>query len=148
MADLTCTTPFLLYPSLVIILFFYSINHHNQIFSSVLDDDPSCRLSSSPQAVFSSLRIFPFRSSSSCLNITSNNNSTSEVVVVEEVDEAVERIEEGLAMARAAIRKAGEENLRRDRTNNSDVGFVSSGSVYLNAFTFHQLRPFLSPHFF
>lgn len=76
--------------------------------------------------------------------------STSEVVVVEEVDEAVERIEEGLAMARAAIRKAGEENLHRDRdrTNNSDVGFVSSGSVYLNAFTFHQLRPFLSPHFF
>ncbi|CAA0401942.1 unnamed protein product [Arabidopsis thaliana] len=140
MADLTCTTPFLLYPSLVIILFFYSINHHNQIFSSVVDDDPSCRLSSSPRAVFSSFRIFPFRSSSSCLNITSNNNSTSEVVVVEEVDEAVERIEEGLAMARAAIRKAGEKNLRRDRdrTNSSDVGFVLNGSVYLNAFTFHQ----------
>lgn len=72
-------------------------------------------------------------------------------MVVEEVDEAVERIEEGLAMARAAIRKAGEENLRRSRdrrNNNSDLGFVSKGSVYLNAFTFHQLRPFLSPPFF
>ncbi|EOA22888.1 hypothetical protein CARUB_v10003620mg [Capsella rubella] len=151
MADLTCTTPFLLYPSLVIILFFYSINNHEQIFSSsVIDyDDPSCRrLSSPPQqqqqrAGFSSLRIFPFRSPPSCLNTTSNTNltATSEVVVVKElVDEAVERIEEGLAMARAAIRKAGEESLRRDRdrTNNSDTGFVSNGSVYLNAFTFHQ----------
>lgn len=63
--------------------------------------------------------------------------------MVEEVDEAAERIEEGLAMARAAIRKAGEEYLRR-RRNDSDLGIVSSGSVYLNAFTFHQLRPFLS----
>ncbi|XP_010491808.1 PREDICTED: probable glycosyltransferase At5g11130 [Camelina sativa] len=152
MADLTCTTPFLLYPALVIILFFYSINHHDQIFSSLSvvhdDDDLSCHLASPPPqqqaADFSSLRI-PFRSSSSsCLNITSNNitsnnnNSTSEIVVVEEVDKAVERIEEGLAMARAAIRKAEEENLHRDRRNNSDVGFVSNGSVYLNALTFHQ----------
>ncbi|CAH2073123.1 unnamed protein product [Thlaspi arvense] len=142
MADLTCTTPFLLYPSLVIILFFYSLNHHNRFLSSVVDDDPSCSLSlsssSSPQAVFSSFRFFPFRSSSSCLNTL--NNSSSEVTVVEEVDEAAERIEEGLAMARAAIKKAGEEDIRRrrDRGNNSDLGFVSNGSVYLNAFTFHQ----------
>ncbi|VVB14034.1 unnamed protein product [Arabis nemorensis] len=142
MADLTCTTPFLLYPSLVIILFFYSINHHNRFISTVVDDDPSCTPLSSSQAVFSSFRLFPFGSSSSnsssCLTTLNNNNSTSEVVVVEgEVDEAAERIEEGLAMARAAIRKAGEEYIRR-RRNDSDLGIVSSGSVYLNAFTFHQ----------
>ncbi|CAN8256668.1 unnamed protein product [Cochlearia groenlandica] len=152
MADLTCTTPFILYPSLVIILFFYSMNHHSHFLSSSSDDDPSlCSLSltspSYPQAVFSSFRFLPLRSSSSsysssysssssCLNTPNNTTSQVAVVVEEEevVDEAVERIEEGLAKARAAIKKAGEESLRRrrDRRNNSD------GSVYLNAFTFHQ----------
>lgn len=75
--------------------------------------------------------------------------SSSEGTVVEQVDEAAERIEEGLAMARAAIKKAGEVDLhrRRDRRNGSDSGFASNGSIYLNAFTFHQLRPFLSPIF-
>ncbi|KAJ4911887.1 putative glycosyltransferase [Raphanus sativus] len=118
MADLTCT-PFLFYPLLVVILFFYSINHHNGFLSSVVNNDPSCHL-------------FSFRSSSSCLT-TLNNPSSSEVMVV--VDEAAERIEEGLAMARAAIQKAGEVDLRR---NSSDFGFVSNGSIYLNAFAFHQ----------
>lgn len=81
------------------------------------------------------------------INVVYIDQQTSEeVAAVEEVDEAVERIEEGLAMARASIKKAREENLRRrrDRRNNSDMGFVSDGSVYLNAFTFRQLRPFLS----
>ena len=41
--------------------------------------------------------------------------SSSEGTVVKEVDEAAERIEEGLAMARAAIKKAGEVDLRRRR---------------------------------
>ncbi|KAG2300614.1 hypothetical protein Bca52824_037086 [Brassica carinata] len=131
MADLTCTTPFVLYPLLVIILFFYSLNHHNGFLSS---DDPSCQLSpSSLESVLSSFRFFHLRSSSaSCVT---NSSSSSEVTVVEEVDEAAERIEEGLAMARAAIKKAGEVDLRR---NGSDSVFASNGSVYLNAFTFHQ----------
>ncbi|CAN7141356.1 unnamed protein product [Brassica rapa subsp. narinosa] len=142
MADLTCTTPFVLYPLLVIILFFYSVNHRSGFLSSVVDDDPSCHLSvsppSSPESVLSYFRFFPLRSSSSCL--TTLNNSSSEGTVVKEVDEAAERIEEGLAMARAAIKKAGEVDLRRrrDRRNGSDSGFASNGSIYLNAFTFHQ----------
>ncbi|KAL0648173.1 hypothetical protein Bca4012_046464 [Brassica carinata] len=142
MADLTCTTPFVLYPLLVIILFFYSLNHRSGFLSSVVDDDPSCHLSvsspSSPESVLSYFRFFPLRSSSSCL--TALNNSSSEGTVVEQVDEAAERIEEGLAMARAAIKKAGEVDLhrRRDRRNGSDSGFASNGSIYLNAFTFHQ----------
>ena len=68
-------------------------------------------------------------------------SSSSEVTVV---DEAAEKIEEGLAMARAAIQKAGEVDFRK---NSSDLGLVSNGSIYLNAFAFHQLRPFLSPIF-
>ncbi|XP_018446916.1 probable glycosyltransferase At5g11130 [Raphanus sativus] len=137
MADLTCTMPFALYPLLVIILFFYSLNHRNGFLSS---DDPSCHLSvsspSSPESVLSYFKLFPLRSSSSCLTTTLNNSSS----VVEEVDEAAERIEKGLAMARASIKKAGEEDprLRRDRRNGSDSGFASNGSIYLNAFTFHQ----------
>ncbi|CAH8281586.1 unnamed protein product [Eruca vesicaria subsp. sativa] len=136
MADLTCTTPFVLYPLLVIILFFYSLNHRTGFLSSVIDDEPSCRNLSSPSSpessVLSTFRFFPLRSSSSCLN-----NSTSEDTVV---DEAAERIEEGLAMARAAIKKAGEVDLRRrgDRRNSSDSRFAANGSIYLNAFTFHQ----------
>ncbi|KAG2279601.1 hypothetical protein Bca52824_050821 [Brassica carinata] len=131
MADLTCTTPFVLYPLLVIILFFYSLNHHTGFLSSVVNDDPSCHHSVASSSVFSSFRFFPLRSSSSCLT-TLNNSSSSEVTVV---DEAAERIEEGLAMARAAIQKAGEVNLRK---NSSDLGLVSNGSIYLNAFAFHQ----------
>ncbi|KAF8115850.1 hypothetical protein N665_0025s0294 [Sinapis alba] len=141
MADLTCTTPFVLYPLLVIILFFYSLNHRNGFLSSVVDDDPSCHLSvSSPESVLSSFRLFSLRSSSSSCLTTLNNSSSSEVTVVEEVDEAAERIEEGLAMARAAIKKAGEVDLRhrRDRRNGSDSGFASNGSIYLNDFAFHQ----------
>uniref|UniRef100_M4E3F6 Uncharacterized protein n=3 Tax=Brassica campestris TaxID=3711 RepID=M4E3F6_BRACM len=140
MADLTCTTPFVLYPLLVIILFFYSLNHHTGFLSSVVNDDPSCHHSLTSSSVFSSFRFLPSRSSSSC-HTTLNNPSSSEVTVV---DEAAQRIEEGLAMARAAIQKAGEVDLRK---NSSDLGFVSNGSIYLNAFAFHQLRPFLSPIF-
>ncbi|CAH8322069.1 unnamed protein product [Eruca vesicaria subsp. sativa] len=127
MADLTCT-PFLFYPLLVIVLFVYSLNHHNGLLSTVVNDDPSCHLSVASSSVFSSFRFF---SSSSCLT-TLNNTSSSEVRVV---DEAAERIEDGLAMARAAIQKAGEVNLRR---NGSDLGLISKGSIYLNAFAFHQ----------
>ncbi|CAN7037592.1 probable glycosyltransferase At5g11130 [Brassica rapa] len=131
MADLTCTTPFVLYPLLVIILFFYSLNHHTGFLSSVVNDDPSCHHSLTSSSVFSSFRFLPSRSSSSC-HTTLNNPSSSEVTVV---DEAAQRIEEGLAMARAAIQKAGEVDLRK---NSSDLGFVSNGSIYLNAFAFHQ----------
>ncbi|KAF2564764.1 hypothetical protein F2Q70_00014214 [Brassica cretica] len=72
MADLTCTTPFVLYPLLVIILFFYSLNHHTGFLSSVVNDDPSCHHSVASSSVFSSFRFFPLRSSSSCLTTLNN----------------------------------------------------------------------------
>ncbi|XP_010541615.1 PREDICTED: probable glycosyltransferase At5g11130 [Tarenaya hassleriana] len=142
MADFTCTTPLLLYPSLVLVLFFYSVNHHYRFLPSsdnigdpslCSDDSDNLGALRSPEAlIYSSFR-FPFRTNSSCRrrrgddDLPSSNNS-------EKVRwEALERVEGGLAMARAAILT------KAAFSRNSSYGSESLiGSVYLNPFTFHQ----------
>lgn len=61
-----------------------------------------------------------------------------------QVKNQFEKIEEGLARARAAIREAGRS---KRYTSHKKEGFVPRGSVYTNPYSFHQLRSYLSPYF-
>lgn len=63
-----------------------------------------------------------------------------------QVKNQFEKIEEGLARARAAIREAGRSK-RYISISHRKEGFVPRGSVYTNPYSFHQLRSYLSPYF-
>lgn len=58
-----------------------------------------------------------------------------------QVKNQFEKIEEGLARARAAIREAGRS---KRYTSHRKDGFVPRGSVYTNPYSFHQLRSIIS----
>ncbi|KAJ7966204.1 Exostosin family protein [Quillaja saponaria] len=110
----SCPTPFLLYPPLFLILFFYSINHHLE-FSKFL---------------------FPSSYSSCSLFIdTQVSHDQNPQVPSRQSTGQLERMEQGLARARLAIREAGRT---RSYTSFKKEDFLPSGSVYINPHAFHQ----------
>eukprot|EP00257_Ricinus_communis_P003424 XP_002515488.3 probable glycosyltransferase At5g11130 [Ricinus communis] len=121
MADFTCTASCILYPSILIILFFSSINHQHHSFTNL---------------------------SFSLLNhttITSQENQQVIIPPISNISRAnatnvqmkspLQEMEEGLARARAAILEAGRT---RNYSSHKQESFIPRGSIYLNPYIFHQ----------
>ncbi|KAK2660018.1 hypothetical protein Ddye_006551 [Dipteronia dyeriana] len=136
MADFTCTTsPLLLYPFIILILFISSINHHFHFFP--------CSHSHSHHSPSNDNH--PPISPENTRNIFQpNSNPTPDSDVVVDGGRGVEkgkkkspfeRMEEGLARARAVIKAASRS---RSYTSNKVERFVPRGSVYINSHAFHQ----------
>ncbi|XP_042489851.1 probable glycosyltransferase At5g20260 isoform X2 [Macadamia integrifolia] len=154
MAVLSCRTHFLVFPVLLLllVLFLYiSPFNHNSVtvflssspfsyrrinkkapeISSLLTPSPLNAPTPipSPKASFKSTNI----SHSSSSSINSSGNSATDTHI--RVKGSLEKIEESLARARAAIRKA---IISRNYTSDKEELFIPRGSIYRNPYGFHQ----------
>ncbi|OVA06635.1 hypothetical protein BVC80_6941g2 [Macleaya cordata] len=65
------------------------------------------------------------------------NGETDNTHFIREKITSLDRVEDGLARARAAIRKAVRT---RNYTSHREEDFIPTGSIYRNPYAFHQLR--------
>ncbi|KAK8641097.1 hypothetical protein V6N13_010526 [Hibiscus sabdariffa] len=126
MADLGCTIPFFIYPSVFLILFFASVNHRYHIysFSSHLSKNPT-ETGISPQ------KSSYFPNSPTPTSAPDFHNGIS----LAQKKSQIEILEQGLARARKAIRAASRS---RRCTWYRPESYVPKGSVYRNPCAFHQ----------
>ncbi|KAL5783089.1 hypothetical protein ACOSP7_008118 [Xanthoceras sorbifolium] len=130
MADhFTCTAPLLLYPLIILILFFSSINHHFHLFRC---SNCHSRDSNHTQIIFQDNNAPVFTPS---FDADVFINGGHRVEKKKKKKSQFERMEEGLARARAAIRMASQS---RSYTSDKVESFVPRGSVYINPHAFHQ----------
>ncbi|KAM6585033.1 hypothetical protein CsatB_012035 [Cannabis sativa] len=130
MGEFKCTSLILLYPTILLIILFSAINHNYS--NSILDFPYVLQYDRPPKSGTGTADItfdlFPDVS-------TSNITVTDELKRKSSSDHTFEKMEEGLARARAAIRKASRT---RTYTSYKEESFVPRGSVYLNPYAFHQ----------
>ncbi|KAL4333994.1 hypothetical protein GQ457_07G037720 [Hibiscus cannabinus] len=119
MADLGCTIPFFIYPSVFLILFFASVNHRYHLYSF------SSHLSIPPQ----NSSYFPNSPTPDAITFVCSDRCKAQKM------SQIEILEQGLARARKAIRAASRT---RRCTWNRPESYVPKGSVYRNPYAFHQ----------
>ncbi|KAK6237000.1 hypothetical protein QUC31_020792 [Theobroma cacao] len=127
MGDFSCTAPFLLYPSIFLILLFSAINHsfHFYHFPSVITSNHTKISRENHSEILVSPSLSP------AIDFYNGSFASSGV----ENKSRFEILEEGLARARAAIRAAS--RFRRSTSTRTE-SFVPKGSVYRNPYAFHQ----------
>ncbi|XP_062103010.1 probable glycosyltransferase At5g11130 [Humulus lupulus] len=136
MGEFNCTSLILLYPTIFLILLFSAINHH---YSSLVFDLPSL-LQSDDQPPESGgpghITIGPFvDDKKEILNTSTVVINTTVTQMKRKNIDKYEKMEAGLARARAAIRKAART---RTYTSYKEESFVPRGAAYLNPYAFHQ----------
>ncbi|KAF8400601.1 hypothetical protein HHK36_013900 [Tetracentron sinense] len=147
MGAFNCSTPFLLLPAILLLLIYLSPidQHHFTVFfsSSSFPNHPifnhgalliSPATTQTPIEDSSNGFLTTTSRSATSKIITSSNSST---VTATNHTRSLKRIEEGLARARAAIRKAVRS---RNYTSYKEETFIPRGSIYRNPYAFHQLR--------
>ncbi|GAV60530.1 Exostosin domain-containing protein, partial [Cephalotus follicularis] len=126
----TCTTPFLLYPSIFLILIFSSITQHRFHFYpfSFSLSNLTCISQQTPNINI-------------CITVSTQLFLHSIIFFMQnkyvEQKRKYERMEQGLARARAAIKQASRTRSSSYTLNNTE-GYVPWGSVYKNPLAFYQ----------
>ncbi|KAF9601402.1 hypothetical protein IFM89_019675 [Coptis chinensis] len=140
---LTTTTIFSSYS-----LKFHQENLINQTYTPILSPTSNANISSVSTLNISSTSTSNIPSTSNSTqsnndfsNISGTTNTTTEVINISDVPplinekSSLEKIEEGLARARNAIREAVHT---RNYTSQKEEDFIPRGSMYRNSYAFHQ----------
>ncbi|KAJ6354671.1 hypothetical protein OIU77_005304 [Salix suchowensis] len=134
-ADLVYSTPCILCPLILLLLLFYSFNN----FSAKTSAPPSSLSNTSSEMISPNIP-GAVKDDHFCNTSTDCTNSVQKDL---HRKSRIETMEEGLARARAAIRKA----IRmRNYTSYKKESFVPRGSIYLNPYAFHQLSSSIYRH--
>ncbi|XP_062086919.1 probable glycosyltransferase At5g11130 [Humulus lupulus] len=132
MGEFNCTSLLFLYPTIFLILLFSAINHH--YYSSLIFDFPSILQSDQPPKSGGpgniTIGLFPDEKKE-----IKNTSNTTVTQIKRKSGDKFEKVEAGLARARAAIRKASRT---RTYTSYKEESFVPRGLAYLNPYAFHQ----------
>ncbi|KAK3040951.1 hypothetical protein RJ639_028825 [Escallonia herrerae] len=123
MASVSFPTPFLVYPSVFLLLFFSCLNSHFDFFSF------------SFSSIFSTHNQTLVRSTDEVLSSRAKDLFNSSTASTVQKNGHVNWTEEGLAKARGAIREAVRT---RSYMSYKDEPFVPRGSIYRNPYAFHQ----------
>ncbi|XP_020536418.1 probable glycosyltransferase At5g11130 [Jatropha curcas] len=137
MADFSCATPFILFPSIFLLLFFSTIDRQYHLtshfsLSSLSNHTKIPNDNESPQLTISPIPSLALDTISPVSSVAIN---ASAIPVTVKVKSRLEEMEEGLARARAAIRHAGRT---RSYSSCKHDSFIPRGSVYTNPYAFHQ----------
>ncbi|KAJ9184045.1 hypothetical protein P3X46_007828 [Hevea brasiliensis] len=122
MDGFSCTTPFILYPSIFLVLFFSTINHQYHILTHLSFSSSLSKHSNTSQETPE-------------LTISTMPSAAAPSDNAVQLDSRLEEMEAGLARARAAIREASRT---RNYSSHRKESFIPRGSVYLNPYAFHQ----------
>ncbi|KAL3566111.1 hypothetical protein D5086_031526 [Populus alba] len=125
MADLVYSTPCILCPLILLVLLFYSFNSFSTKTSASLPNNLS-NTSEMISPIPSAVKDDHFYNTTNCSNSVQKELHKKS---------RIETMEEGLARARAAIRKA---TRMRNYTSYKKESFVPRGSIYINPYAFHQ----------
>ncbi|KAJ4953376.1 hypothetical protein NE237_030208 [Protea cynaroides] len=145
MATLTCRTHFLFFSVLLLLILLYISPFNHNSFAVFLSSSFSYRRINKKSLQISPVLITPSASpaptpspslnfSNSTISISSSGSSASDDTRIR-VKSSSEKIEESLAKARAAIRKA---IISQNYTSDKEEIFIPSGSIYRNPYGFHQ----------
>ncbi|XP_050125514.1 probable glycosyltransferase At5g11130 [Malus sylvestris] len=124
MAGSGYTSTCLLYPSLFLIIFFSFMNHHFHYFPIPHNSTVSNHKRVSGRYCNNDLQ-----------NASRNSTALDHVPTMQVKKNQFEKIEDGMARARDAIREAARS---RSYTSYKKENFVPRGSVYINPYSFHQ----------
>ncbi|KAH7574378.1 hypothetical protein JRO89_XS03G0288400 [Xanthoceras sorbifolium] len=138
--NLSCLSTSLLLPTflLLMILYFSAFNQNNTITTFIFPSSSSFnRIDTNQNAPRISPEEIVFQGSpSNSTNITSKSTVTG--IKIKKKSSSLEKIESDLASARAAIREAILWKNYTSDNNNKEESFVPRGSIYRNAYAFHQ----------